>query len=116
VIRLLADENVNGHVLNGLAEREPSLDLITVKEAGLAGLSDPEILEWAAAHSRVLLTHDQRTIPNFAYARVTSRAPMPGVFLVNNEMPAGDAIEEIRIAVHCLSEEECNDVVKYFPM
>jgi hypothetical protein len=41
---------------------------------------------------------------------------MPGVFLVNNEMPAGDAIEEIRIAVHCLSEEECNDVVKYFPM
>ena len=52
-----------------------------------------------------LLSHDRRTIPNFAYARVTSGAALPGVFLVSNEMPTGQAIEEIHVAVHCLSED-----------
>jgi predicted nuclease of predicted toxin-antitoxin system len=116
VIRLLADENVNGHILKGLADREPGLDLVRVKDVGLLGKSDPEILEWAAKEGRVLLTHDRRTIPGFTYARVTSGAPMPGVFLVSHDMPVGQAIEEISLAAGCLSEAECQDVIKYFPM
>jgi predicted nuclease of predicted toxin-antitoxin system len=66
VIRLLADENVNVHILEGLASREPDIDVIHVKSVGLRGVSDPEILEWAAAQGRVLLTHDRRTVPKFA--------------------------------------------------
>jgi hypothetical protein len=41
---------------------------------------------------------------------------MPGVFLVDSEMPVGQAIDELFIAVHCLSEDECTDLVRYFPM
>jgi hypothetical protein len=41
---------------------------------------------------------------------------MPGVFLVSDAMPISQAIEELLIAAHCLTPEECKDVVKYFPM
>lgn len=41
---------------------------------------------------------------------------MPGVFLVGDDMPVGEAIDEILLAVHCLSPDECKDVVRYFPM
>src|SRR5256885_40771 len=82
----------------------------------LESAPDPRILEWAAMQDRVLLTHDRRTIPPFAYARVAAGQRMPGVFLVSNVMPIGQAIDEILLAVHCLSPNECQDIVKYFPM
>ena len=55
---------------------------------------DPMVLEWAAARGLVLLTHDRKTIPPFAYARVAAGLPMPGVFLVSDDMPIGQAIDE----------------------
>jgi hypothetical protein len=62
------------------------------------------------------LTHDRRTIPRFAHDRVVAGLIMPGVFLVSDHMPVGQAIDEILLAVHCLALEECNDIVKYFPL
>ena len=62
------------------------------------------ILEWAATHGLVLLTHDRKTIPLFAYSRVAAGLPMPGVFLVSDDMPIGQAIDELLIAVRCLSQ------------
>jgi hypothetical protein len=82
----------------------------------LAVAPDPTILEWVAEHGLVLLTHDRRMIPPFAHARVAAGLPMPGVFLVSNEMPIGQAIDELLIAVSCLSPDECKNLVRYFPM
>jgi hypothetical protein len=82
----------------------------------LAEATDPLILEWAAEHGLVLLTHDRKTIPPFAHDRVAAGLPMPGAFLVSSEMPVGQAIDELLVAAHCLSPEECNNVVRYFPM
>ena len=31
-------------------------------------------------------------------------------------MAIGQAIDQLQIAVHCLSQEECKDIVKYFPL
>jgi hypothetical protein len=64
----------------------------------------------------VLLTHNRKTIPSFAYARVAAGLSMPGVFLVSDDMPIGQAINELLIAVQCLSVEECKNLVRYFPM
>jgi predicted nuclease of predicted toxin-antitoxin system len=72
VIRLLVDQNFNAHIVDGLTRRDSSLDLIHIRDVGLATALDPAVLEWAALQGRVLLTHDRRTIPGFAYARVAS--------------------------------------------
>jgi predicted nuclease of predicted toxin-antitoxin system len=116
VIPLLVDQNFNQHIVEGLMRRDPDLDLIHVREVGLEAAPDPAILEWAAQHDRVLLTHDRRTIPPFAYARVAAGQAMPGVFLVSDDMPTGQTIDEILLAVHCLTPDECKDIVKYFPL
>jgi predicted nuclease of predicted toxin-antitoxin system len=116
VIPLLVDQNFNQHIVEGLMRRDPGLDLIQVRDIGLEVAPDPTILEWAAQHDRVLLTHDRRTIPPFAYARVAAGQKMPGVFLVSDDMPTGQAIDEILLAVHCLAPDECKDIVKYFPL
>ena len=64
----------------------------------------------------ILITHDFDTIPIYAYGRVKARQTMPGVFLVSDLMAMGKAIEEIILAVDCLTPDECKDVVKFFPL
>jgi len=112
----LVDQNFNERIVDGLTRRDPAIEFIHVRDVGLAAAPDPVILEWAAAHGLVLLTHDRKTIPPFAYARVAAGSPMPGVFLVSDDIPSRQAIDELLIAAHCLTSEECKDIVKYFPM
>jgi predicted nuclease of predicted toxin-antitoxin system len=116
VIRLLVDQNFNSHILEGLLRREAGLDIEHVRDLGLDAATDTTILETAARLGRVLLTHDRRTVPAFAYSRVAAGQPMAGVFLVSDDMPIGQAIDQILIAVHCLSTDECKDIVKFFPL
>jgi len=116
VIAFLVDQNFNEHLVDGLTRRDATLEFTHVRDVALATAPDPTILEWAATHGLVLLTHDRRTIPPFAHARVAAGLPMPGVFLVSDDMPIGQAIDELLIAAHCLSPDECKDMVKYFPM
>ena len=116
MLRLLSDENFNGDILRGLFRRRPDLDIVRVQDVGLSEILDPDILEWAAAEGRILLTHDRETVPYFAYERVTAAQTMPGVFLVSDLMPTGYAIDEILLAVDCLTLEECKNFVRFFPL
>jgi hypothetical protein len=109
-------QNFNEHIVAGTTRRNASLKFISVHDIDLAESPDPAVLEWAALHSLVLLTHDRRTVPSFAYARVAGGLPMPGVFLVSSDMSIGRAIEEVLLAVGCLSSEECRNRVYHFPL
>ena len=116
MIAFPVDQNFNEHIVDGLTRRDANLDFTHVRTVGLAAAPDPTILDWAAAHGLVLLTHDRKTIPAFAYDRVAAGLPMPGVFLVSADMPVAQAIDDLLVAAHCLSPEECKGIVKYFPM
>jgi predicted nuclease of predicted toxin-antitoxin system len=115
VIKLASDENFDEDIVRGLLRRRPELDIVSVRNADLSETPDPIILAWAAGEDRILLTHDRDTMPNFAYDRVRAGEHMPGVFLVRDRMPKGQAIEQILLAVDCLSAEDCKDQVMYFP-
>lgn len=116
MIELLIDHNFNEQIVDGLTRRDSTIEFTHLRDIGLAAATDPTILEWAAAHGLVLLTHDRKTLPPFAYARVAAGLPMPGVFLVSDHMPIGQAIDELRIAIDCLSAEECKNQVYHFPL
>ena len=116
MLRLVSDENFNADILRGLYRRRPDLDVVRVQDVGLSATPDPDVLAWAAAEDRILLTHDRDTMPNFAYDRVRAEQLMPGVFLVSDLMPIGQAIDEILLAVDCLTPEECKDSVRFFPL
>src|SRR5437660_8587751 len=88
MICVLADENFNGDIVRGLKLRWPDLEVLRVQDVGLAGVDDPAVLRWAAENDRIVLTHDRATMPEFAYQRMTTGQPMPGVFVFNDRFPS----------------------------
>jgi hypothetical protein len=91
VLSILFDENVNRRIIRGLESRPPDLDSVTVQQIGLGGRPDPEILEWAAANRRILVTHGLRTMPRHAAERVRAGQEMPGVSGVPKRLPQDDS-------------------------
>jgi predicted nuclease of predicted toxin-antitoxin system len=116
MVHLVSDENINGDIVRGLLLRHPTLDLHRVQDVGLAEADDPTILEWAAANNRIVVTHDQATMPDFAYARVGAGQPMPGVFVVPDRMAVRQAIEELLLIEACSEQAEWAGLVVYLPL
>jgi len=116
MLRLLIDENFNQRILRGLRLRLPSLDYVVVQETDMQGLQDASLLQEAAVLQRVLVTHDLKTVPRHAYARVAAGEPMPGIIAVPDDLPIGQAIEQLHIVVECSGEHELENQVLYLPL
>ena len=116
MLRFLADENFNNRIVRGLLLREPELDVLTVQDADLSGAVDPDVLEWAAAEGRLLLTHDRETVPGFAFERVDAGQPMPGVVVADDDIPIGAAIDDLLLIALCSDEGESEGQVLYLPL
>lgn len=116
MIQLVADENFDGNILQGVLRREPALDIVIAQETDLAGADDPTVLEWAAAESRIVLTHDVSTMTKFAYERAARAEAMPGVWEVKSSAPIGPTIDDIVLLVHCSLEGEWEGQVLYLPL
>jgi len=116
MFRLLADEDFDNDILHGLLLRRPKLDIVRVQDSSLAGEEDPVVLEWAARHGRMVLTHDFNTMLDCAYARVKTGRPMPGVVAIQQSVPVRRAIDEIEILVECSAAGEWEGQVIYLPL
>jgi hypothetical protein len=115
-MNFLADENFNNYIVRGVRRQEPTIDLLTVQEAGLSGMDDPDLLAWAASADRIVLTHDVNTMPNFAYDRIRSGEPMPGLFGVPHNLAVRSAIDEIMLIAHGSLAGEWEGQVRYLPL
>ena len=82
----------------------------------MSGAHDEDVLEWAAGEGRVLLTHDVATMTKYAYERVGSDLPMPGMFEVSQAIAVGAAIEDILLLAECSLENEWEGQVCYLPL
>jgi predicted nuclease of predicted toxin-antitoxin system len=115
-VRFLADENFNRKIVVGLQRRIEDLDLVRVQDVGLTTAEDPEVLESAAEHGRVLLTHDIQTVPDFAHQRVIAEQPMAGVIIVPALMALASAIEDLELIVGASLDGEWDNQVSYLPL
>lgn len=116
MLRLLADENLNSDIVRGLLLRQPDLDIVRVQDVGLAGTDDPDVLHWAAENDRIVLTHDRATMPDFADERVAAGKRMSGVFVLNDRLPVGRAIDEVLLLVECSEQGEWSGRTVYLPL
>jgi predicted nuclease of predicted toxin-antitoxin system len=116
MLRLATDEHIDRALIRGLLARQPDLDIVRVQQAGLLGADDRDILAWAAAEGRILITHDRNTIPGFVYERIRAGGAMPGVIIVDDQLPLGKAIDELLILAVCSNDEEWRDQIVYVPM
>lgn len=113
MLRLATDENFDHDVVRGLRRRLPALDLVSAQHAGLAGAADPDVLEWAAREGRVLLTQDFETMIGYAWARVRTGLPMPGVVAVRQGIAIGHAIEELEVIAGASEPGEWEGQVRF---
>lgn len=116
MLRFLTDENFDKRIMRGLLRRQPELDIVRVQDVGLRMASDEVILEWAARHNRIVLTHDVTTMSHFAYARVENSLPMPGVIEVKRSLAIGDAIDDLFLIAECGIESDFANQVGYLPL
>jgi predicted nuclease of predicted toxin-antitoxin system len=116
MFRLLTDENFNEKIVRGLYFRSPRLDLVSVRDVGLNGQSDPLILNWAAQNDRTLLTHDKQTMTKYAERLLIRAEPMAGVILVPNNLQIGRAINDLHILIECCLQSEMRGRIEYLPL
>ena len=116
MLRLLIDENVNHRILRGLKSRQPQLDYVLVRQIGMSGFADLELLRWAAHENRIILTHDINTMVPAAKYRVKIGEPMAGIIFVPDQMAIGRAISDLELMIECQSAAELKDQIKYLPL
>jgi len=116
MVRLLTDENFNDSIVHGLKLRLPLIDVVSVRQVGLAGLPDPTLLKWAAQEERTILTHDISTMIPDANQLLKWGEPMAGVILVPDQLEIGRAIRDLELLLECLSQSELRDQIRYLPL
>jgi hypothetical protein len=87
-----------------------------VQDVGLAHTPDPNILAWAAATGRVLITGDVNTMVGFAYQRVRAAEAMSGVLVVRRGASVGDVVEDIHLIAECYEPDDVKDQVVSVPL
>ena len=116
MLRILLDENFNQRILRGLLRKMPNLDYVIAQEVELGGLDDERVLNWAAMEKRIVLTHDVNTIPKFGYVRIEDEKSMPGIFVIPDLLPIGQAIEELYVNIECSESDDWNNQIIHLPL
>lgn len=116
MLSLLFDENFNNNILRGLIRKNPGLDVVRVQDTELSGADDPTVLEWAANENRILLTHDVTTITKYAYDRIASGKPMPGVFAAATTCQVSKIIDDILLLAEASTDSEWENQILYLPL
>ena len=101
MLKLVIDQDFDHDILRGVLRRLPELDFVTALEVGLSESEDPQLLLWASANERILLTHDRKTMPKHFAAHLDKGNNLTGVFIVPRRLPIGQAIDENEIIISC---------------
>mgnify|MGYP006944678549 CR=1 FL=1 len=114
-IRFQADGDLNLAIVTGVLRREPAIDFQTANASNLTSLSDLEVLTLTAQSGRILVSHDQRTMPRY-FAEFITTQTSSGVIIALQSLPVNQAIDSlIKIWGTYDSENWMNRIV-YLPM
>jgi hypothetical protein len=114
MLRLASDADVHGEIIRGLRRRLPNIDLVRVQDALPEGTPDTEVLAWAAAEKRILITNDRNTMVGCAYQRAAAEEPVLGLIATTNEQSIGLAINDILLIAEYMPEDEIRGQVVVF--
>jgi Domain of unknown function (DUF5615) len=100
-----ADNDLGRAIVRGSVRREPRMNFRSAQSAQLDGISDPEVLAYAADEGRVLVSHDFQTMPKH-FRQFTQNRPSPGVLLIRQDLPVGEAVEILLLIWQASSADE----------
>jgi hypothetical protein len=91
-VRFQADNDLKRLIVDATLRREPRIDFQIAQAARLDHLEDEAVLRLAASESRILISHDKRTMPQALASFVGSGGTSPGVLLV---IPQSARVREV---------------------
>lgn len=95
-IRFQADNDLKRIIVDATLRLEPRIDFQTAQTARLDDLDDGAVLRLASSQSRILVSHDKRTMPKALASFVVSGGTSPGVLLViPQNVPIRDVVEAL---------------------
>lgn len=114
--KFLADENLRRSIPLGVRLREPSVDFLTARECGTLGLSDPAILAIHSREGRVLVSSDSDTMVGFFYDLVETGTFCPGLIIIPQDLPDGEAIDELLMIWSASRPDDLSNQVAWLPL
>ncbi|MFY9225279.1 MAG: DUF5615 family PIN-like protein [Blastocatellia bacterium] len=114
-VKFQADADLNQHIVKAVLRHEPTIDFQTATLANLEGVPDPEVLQIAADEGRLLLSHDQTTMP-IHFAEFISSQNSPGLIIVPKHLPISIAVENLVLIWAASEAEEWINRVRYIPI
>ncbi|MCU0247812.1 MAG: DUF5615 family PIN-like protein [Bryobacter sp.] len=113
--RFLADENFDQDIVAGILRREPGVDFELPQGMIPERTPDPLVLRIAADASRILVTHDVRTMPRHFTTFIEQRSS-PGVILIPQAMPISDVIEDLLMIWSVSEAHDWNNLLVRLPL
>lgn len=109
-----ADADLKQAIVSGTIRRQPELDFQSANQAGLEGIKDPEVLAIAARDSRVLVTHDRKTMP-VEFGQFILSQTSSGVLILSQSLPISEAIDALILVWEASTAEEWINQIMTFP-
>jgi predicted nuclease of predicted toxin-antitoxin system len=114
-IRFQADADFNQIILLATVRRESSIDFQTAEAAGLSRLQDRDVLGLAAREGRILVTHDQKTMPRH-FAEFITTETSPGLLVVPQHLTVADVTEDLLLIWSTTEPEEWTNRISFLPL
>jgi len=114
-IRFQADADLNQVIVAAVLRRLPEADFRSATQAGLSGLNDLDVLALAAREGRLLVTHDQKTMPRF-FREFTNNSASPGVIVASQKLGVGRVLEDLALIWTASQAEEWTNRIVYLPL
>jgi len=114
-IRFQADADLNQIILLATVRREPSIDFQTAEAADLAHRRDSDVLVMAAREGRMLVTHDQKTMPRH-FAEFITTETSPGLLVVPQHLAVAAVTEDLLLIWFTTEAEEWINRISFLPL
>lgn len=120
-VKFLLDANTSKALAHALARHAPELDVLRLQNTPFAEAPDHEVLEFAAAQGRVLVSRDKRTLRDFALERVQAGKSMPGLLVVrraylDRQAGIGALVHELKLIAGASNPSEWEGIVEFIPL
>jgi hypothetical protein len=114
-IRFQADADLNQIIVSAVLRRVPTIEFRTATTAGLAGLADQQVLARAARDGRILVTHDQTTMPRH-FGEFVQAHRSPGLLVVPQHLPVRQVADDLILVWTATDMHEWVDRIVFLPI